>query len=135
MLASLHFVNFTLMDLHKIIDVDMKVIIKLNEIHGRFSGTLANDFSCLLYTISFVVLHTFVCQEIPSYLRGHLYWKTFWHDVEVAFNVVNQIVVKVQDQIFLIGNIEPGIPGRQLIRTTPFHSSIELNMMCRLPSI
>ena len=99
MSASPQFVNFTLTDLHQIIDIDMGVIINFDEMHRRFGGNFVNYFACLLGSLSFIVLHTFVCQDIHACF---LFWRTLWHDVEVAFSVVIQMVVKVQDSIFLV---------------------------------
>ena len=84
MTASPQFVNFTLTDLHQIIDVDMGVIIKLDEIHRSFGGNFVNDFACILGSVSFIVLHTFAYQDVRACF---LFWRTLWHDVEVDFSV------------------------------------------------
>ena len=113
--AAPHFVNFTLTDLPQIIDIDKGVVIKLDEIHGRFGGNLVNDFACLYGSVTFVVVHTLAYHDIPAYFWCHVYWRMLWHDVEFAFNVVIQEVVNVQDWIFVVGNVEPGLHDRHLV--------------------
>jgi len=55
-------VNFTLTDLfHQIIEVDVDVTIKLDEVHGRLGWNLVNDFADLFGPVASGELHTLTC--------------------------------------------------------------------------
>lgn len=58
--ASTYVVNCTLLGLfHQIIDVDMEIIIKLDEIHRGFGFDLVNDLACPFGAIFFGIFHMF----------------------------------------------------------------------------